>query len=208
MFGFNTQPIVETFLTPLINHLCQLNHPFCFVLDDYHVIQNQVVHQTVEYLIEHRPPGLQLIIVTRADPPLPLARYRARSSMIELRLSDLRFSMEETADFLNHTMDLKVTPEDVARITKRTEGWIAGLQMAALSMQNTDDIPGFITNLTGTHHYIFDYLIEEILAQQSTEIHRFLTSTSILDQLTASLCDFLLDSEAESFTRSSIFRHS
>jgi LuxR family maltose regulon positive regulatory protein len=198
LFGFSTQPEIETFLTPLINHLYHLSHPFCLVLDDYHIIQNQVVHQAVEYLIEHRPPGLQLIIVTRADPPLPLARYRARSSMMELRLTDLRFSMEETADFLNHTMGLKVTPEDVARITKRTEGWIAGLQMAALSMQNTDDIPGFITNLTGTHHYIFDYLIEEILAQQSPEIHRFLIFTSILDQLTASLCDALLDSEAES----------
>ena len=196
--GINTQPEVETFLTPLINYLCKSNHPICLVLDDYHLIQNQVVHQAVEYLIEHRPPGLQLFIVTRADPPLPLARYRSRSAMVELRLSDMRFSMEETADFLNHTMGLKVTLEDVARITKRTEGWIAGLQMAALSMQNTDDIPGFITNLTGTHHYIFDYLIEEILAQQSPEVHRFLIFSSILDQLTASLCDALLEGETES----------
>ena len=198
MFGFNTQPDVETLLTPLINHLCELNHPFCLVLDDYHLIQNQIVHQAVEFLLEHRPPALHMVIVTRADPPLPLARYRARSDMLELRMSDLRFSLEEAVDFLNHTMGLKVTPEDVARITKRTEGWIAGLQMAALSMQNTDDIPGFITNLTGTHHYIFDYLIEEILGQQSPEIHRFLLYTSILDQLTAPLCDALLEWEATS----------
>jgi LuxR family transcriptional regulator, maltose regulon positive regulatory protein len=198
MFGFNTQPEVEALLTPLINHLYQLNHPSCLVLDDYHLIQNQIVHQAVEFLLEHRPSALQIVIVTRADPPLPLARYRARSEMLELRLSDLRFSLVEAADFLNHTMGLKVTPEDVARITKRTEGWIAGLQMAALSMQNTDDIPGFITSLTGTHHYIFDYLIEEILGQQSPEIHRFLLYTSILDQLTAPLCDALLEMEAES----------
>jgi LuxR family maltose regulon positive regulatory protein len=198
IFGFNTQPEVETLLTPLINHLYQLNYPFCLVLDDYHLIQNQFVHQAVEFLLEHRPPALQMVIITRADPPLPLARYRARSDMVELRLSDLRFSLLEAADFLNHTMGLKVTPEDVTRITKRTEGWIAGLQMAALSMQNTDDIPSFITNLTGTHHYIFDYLIEEILGQQSPEIHRFLLYTSILDQLTAPLCDALLEREAES----------
>ena len=198
MLGFNTQPDVETLLTPLINHLCELNHPFCLVLDDYHLIQNQIVHQSVEFLLEHRPPAFHMVIATRADPPLPLARYRARSEMLELRLADLRFTFQEAADFLNCTMGLKVIPEDVTRITKRTEGWIAGLQMAALSMQNTDDIPGFITDLTGTHHYIFDYLIEEILGQQSSEIQRFLLFTSILEQLTAPLCDALLDSEAES----------
>src|SRR4030043_525233 len=113
-------------------------------------------------------------------------------------MADLRFTLQEAAEFLNHTMGLKVTPEDVTRITTRTEGWIAGLQMAALSMQNSEDIPGFITNLTGTHHYIFDYLIEEILCQQSPEIHRFLLYTSILDQFTAPLCDALLGEDEES----------
>jgi len=195
--NFSAQPDIETLLTPLINHLYQFSHPFCLVFDDYHVIQNQTVHQAVEFILEHRPPALHVIIVTRADPPLPLARLRACSDLLELRMADLRFTLQEAAEFLNHTMGLKVTPEDVTRITTRTEGWIAGLQMAALSMQNSEDIPGFITNLTGTHHYIFDYLIEEILRQQTPEIHRFLLYTSILDQLTAPLCDALLVSTTE-----------
>src|SRR4030042_4598722 len=112
--------------------------PLCLILDDYHVIQNQAVHQGISFLLEHRPPALHMVIATRADPPLPLARLRARSDMLELRMADLRFTLQEAADFLNHTMGLKVTPEDVARMYKRTGGWIAGLQMAALSMQNTD----------------------------------------------------------------------
>jgi LuxR family transcriptional regulator, maltose regulon positive regulatory protein len=107
--------------------------------------------------------ALQLVIATRTDPPLPLARLRAKSEMLELRLTDLRFTNQETADFLNHTMGLKITTEDVARITRRTEGWISGLQMATLSMQNTNDVSSFITTFTGSHHYVFDYLLEEIL---------------------------------------------
>ena len=196
--GLNPQPEIETFLTPLINHLTQKEIPICLILDDYHVIQNQTVHQAVSFLLEHRPSPLHLVIATRADPPLPLAKLRARSEMLELRMADLRFTTQEAADFLNHTMGLKVTPEDVARITKRTEGWIAGLQIAALSMQKTDDISGFITSITGTHHYIFDYLLEEILGKQPPEIHRFLLYTSILEQLTSSLCDALLEGDEES----------
>ena len=191
--GFNQQPEVEAHLTQLINHLARLNHPYCLILDDYHVIRNQIIHQAVSFLLEHRPAPLHLIISTRADPPLPLARLRAKSDMLELRLNDLRFTNQEAADFLNHTMGLKVSSEDVARITKRTEGWIAGLQMAALSMQSTNDVSGFITAFTGSHHYVFDYLLEEILGRQSPEIHRFLLYTSILDQLTGPLCDALLD---------------
>jgi len=193
--GFDSQTDFEAFLTPLINNLCQLENPFYLVLDDYHVIQTQTIHQVVNFLLEHRPPSMHMVIATRSDPPLPLAKMRARSDILELRLADLRFTDQEAADFLNHTMGLKVTPEDVIRITQRTEGWIAGLQMAALSMQNSEDISGFITNLTGTHHYIFDYLIEEILNHQAPEIHRFLLYTSILDQLTAPLCDALLELE-------------
>jgi LuxR family maltose regulon positive regulatory protein len=195
--GFNPQPDVEALLTPLINHLAHVMHPFCLIMDDYHVIQNQVVHQAVSFLLEHRPLALQLVIATRADPPLPLARLRARSEMLELRLTDLRFTNQEAADFLNRTMGLKITTEDVARITRRTEGWIAGLQMAALSMQNTNDVSSFITTFTGSHHYVFDYLLEEIISRQSPEIHRFLLYTSILDQLTASLCDALLEEDED-----------
>jgi LuxR family maltose regulon positive regulatory protein len=204
MLSINTQTDVEALLTPLINHLSQLKHPICLILDDYHMIQNQTVHQAVSFLLEHRPEPLHLAIATRADPPLPLGRLRARFDMLELRMVDLRFMEQEAADFLNHTMGLKISPEDVTRITRRTEGWIAGLQLAALSMQTSGDIPGFITTLTGSHHFIFDYLLEEILGQQSPEIHRFLLYTSILDQFTAPLCDALLEGDDESaYTRSS-----
>jgi len=116
------------------------------------------VHQVTGFLLEHRPGPLHLVIATRADPPLPLARLRAKSAMLELRQADLCFTLQEASDFLNHTMGVQISSEDINRITTRTEGWIAGLQMAALSMQRTDDISGFINTLTGNHHYVFDYL--------------------------------------------------
>ena len=202
--GFTQQPEVEAHLTHLINDIAKLKRHICLILDDYHSIQNQIIHQAVSFLLEHRPAQLHLVIATRADPPLPLAKLRAKSEMMELRLSDLRFTTQEAADFLNHTMGLKISTEDVPRITRRTEGWIAGLQMAALSMQSTNDVSGFITAFTGSHHYVFDYLLEEILGRQSPEIHRFLLYTSILDQLTGPLCDALLEGDEESTpTRSS-----
>jgi LuxR family maltose regulon positive regulatory protein len=179
-------------LTPLINLFAQRKQPCCLVLDDYHAIQNQAIHQLIAFLLEHRPAPLKLVIATRADPPLPLARLRSKSCLLELRLADLRFTPYEAAEFLGRTMGLTVSDEDVARLTKRTEGWIAGLQIAALSMQDTADIPGFISTLTGSHHYIFDYLLEEILGRQPPEVQRFLLCTSILDQLSAPLCDALL----------------
>jgi ATP/maltotriose-dependent transcriptional regulator MalT len=192
-----SKPEAEPLLTPLINQLAQIENPFCLVLDDYHAIHNQEVHQIVSFMLEHRPPALHLVIATRADPPLPLSRFRVRSQMMELRLADLRFSSQEAADFLDHTMGLDISPEDVARITRRTEGWIAGLQMTALSIQNTEDLSSFITAFTSSDHYIFDYLLEEILERQSPEIRRFLLYTSILDQLTGPLCDALLEGEVE-----------
>lgn len=190
----------EILITELINELDKLSQPLILVLDDYHIIETQTIHDGLSFLLEHAPHNFHLVIATRADPPLPLARLRARSEMLELRLADLCFSLQEATDFLNHTMGLQISAEDVARITIRTEGWIAGLQIAALSMQNTDDISGFITAFTGSHYYIFDYLLEEILGRQSAEIRRFLLNTSILDQLTAPLCEALLEGEE---TRSS-----
>jgi LuxR family maltose regulon positive regulatory protein len=183
---------LEAVLISLINQLARMKQPFCLVLDDYHVIQEQFVHSAVGFILEHRPECLHLVISTRADPPLPLARLRARCDMLELRMTDLRFTAQESADFLTTTMGLKVSSEDNIRINTRTEGWIAGLQMAALSMQNTSDMSGFIAAFTGSHHYIFDYLLGEILGQQSPEIHRFLLYTSVLDQLSAHLCDAVL----------------
>jgi LuxR family maltose regulon positive regulatory protein len=198
------RPPSETLLTELINELDKHPQPLILVLDDYHLIETQAIHDGLSFLLEHAPHHFHLVVATRADPPLPLARLRARSDMLEIRLADLRFTLQEAADFLNHTMGLKILPEEVARITARTEGWIAGLQIAALSMQNSDDVSGFITAFTGNHHYIFDYLLEEILGRQSLEIRRFLLYTSILDQLTAPMCDALLEGDMESSpTRSS-----
>jgi LuxR family maltose regulon positive regulatory protein len=196
----HTQPLPEadSLLTPLINQLAKSKHPFCLILDDYHAIQNLAVQQVVSFLLEHRPKMLHLVIATRADPPLPLARLRACSEMQEIRLADLRFTSREAADFLNHTMGLKISSADVTRLTTRAEGWIAGLQIAALSIQNTDDVSGFITAFTGTHQNIFDYLLEEILVRQSPEIRRFLLFTSILDRLSPPLCDALLNADLES----------
>ncbi len=213
-------PQSETYLTQLVNQFAQTS-PFWLVLDDYHVIQNQGVHQVINFLLEHRPSPCHLVLITRADPPLPLARLRVRAQMVELRLADLRFRLAEATDFLNHTMGLKLTSEEVEHLMARTEGWIAGLQMAALALQtigsqgldaqdklpvqNAEEISNFITTLTGSHHYIFDYLLEEVLARQAPEIRRFLLFTSILDQLTPSLCDALLVDDASTPLNSSVF---
>ena len=192
-------PEVEILLTPLVNELAQVERPFCLVLDDYHVIQNQLVHQAVSFLLEHRPSSLHLAIATRADPPLPLARLRARSAMLELRQADLCFTTQEAADFLNHTMGLQISSENVARITRRTEGWIAGLQMAAMSMQGRlkeqgpEGVSHFIASFGGSNRFILDYLMKEVIDQQPVEMQDFLHKTSILEKFTARLCDALLD---------------
>lgn len=191
----HTQLNLEDLVTQLINQLAGFGQPFCLVLDDYHVIQDQAIHQAIAFLLDNRPVPLRLVIATRSDPPLSLARLRAKCEMFELRMADLRFTPQEAAEFLNSTMELKVSAENVTRITQRTEGWIAGLQMAALSMQHMVDVSGFISAFTGSHHYIFDYLLEEILDKQPVEIQRFLLYTSVLDQLCAPLCDALLQDD-------------
>jgi LuxR family maltose regulon positive regulatory protein len=198
MENFRVQPDIDVLLTPLVNHLAQLKRPFYLILDDFHLIHNQTVHQILNFLLNHRPSPMHLVIATRADPSLPLARLRARSELLELRLSDLRFTNKEAADFLNHTMELQISPTDVASITTRTEGWIAGLQIAALSMQNIEDVSSFIASLSGSDYYIFDFLVKEILVRQSHEIQQFLLYTSILDQLCAPLCDALLTDDGDS----------
>lgn len=185
-------PPDEAFLTELINVLDECTEPLTLVLDDYHHIHSQVIHDGVLFLLAHAPSHFHLIIATRADPPLSLAKFRARAEITEVRQADLCFSEEEAAEFLGEVMGIPISSEDVTCITNRTEGWIAGLQMAALSLQNTEDISGFIASLTGSHHYIFDYLLEEILERQPPEVRHFLLFTSILEQMTASLCDTLL----------------
>lgn len=175
--------------TILINDFVSSDGSVVLVLDDYHEIQTSSIHASLEYLIEHLPDNLYIVISTRIDPPWPLARYRARNQLTEIRVQDLRFTLEETANFLNRTMGLKLSTEDVAALEKRTEGWIAGLQLAALSMQGRDDISAFVKAFTGSNVYVAEYLVEEVLKRQPEDIQTFLLRTSILERLNARLCE-------------------
>jgi ATP/maltotriose-dependent transcriptional regulator MalT len=182
----------EAVLTSLINDLDAAGGEVILVLDDYQFINSQAVHDGVTFLLEHCPHTFHLLIATRSDPPLPLARLRARSQMVELRTADLRFTPAEAAQFLYDVMGLRLDAGSVAALADRTEGWIAGLQMAALSMRDRKDVQKFIEGFSGTNRYILDYLLEEVLASQPPEIQRFLLHTSILERLTAPLCDAVL----------------
>jgi LuxR family maltose regulon positive regulatory protein len=182
----------EAVLTSLINDLDATDGEIALVLDDYQLIRDQAVHEEVVFLLEHCPINFHLVITTRSDPPLPLARMRALGQSVELRAVDLRFTEPEAAQFLNDVMGLCLDARSIAVLTERTEGWIAGLQMAALSMRTSEDLIGFIERFSGTNRYILDYLMEEVLASQSPDIQRFLLCTSILDRLAAPLCDAIL----------------
>ena len=188
-------PSIEALLTVLLNDLATRKDPFILVLDDYHVIDTQQVDQALIYLVDHAPPHMHLVIITREDPHLPLARLRARSQLTELRAADLRFTAFEAAIFLNQTMGLSLSAADTAQLSDRTEGWIAGLQLAALSMQGHEDVSGFIRAFAGDHRYIMDYLVEEVLQRQPEPIRRFLLQTSILDRLSGPLCDAVTGQE-------------
>ena len=179
-------------LTSLINDLDSNNTEIVLVLDDYQYISSQAVHDETAFFIEHCPDTIHIVIATRSDPPLPLARLRARGQMVEIRAADLRFTETEAAQFLNDVMGLHLDAGSVAMLEARTEGWIAGLQMAALSMRDRKDLLGFIQGFSGTNRYILDYLLEEVLASQPPEIQHFLLYTSILERLTTPLCDSLL----------------
>lgn len=191
-------PELEGKLTALVNDLVQISRPFTLILDDYHLIRNPVIHQSLSFLIEHIPPQFHLILVSRTDPPLPLALLRSRGQLLEFRLSDLRFSVEDTDAYLNAGIGLNLDAVWVNTLNQKTEGWIAGLQMAALSLreaasiQDHQKMASFIASFSGSNRYILDYLIEEVLAQQPEPIQNFLMRTSILDQLCGPLCEALL----------------
>src|SRR5437868_3072505 len=185
-------PPTEAMLTTLLNDITTLPDNFVLVLDDYHAIDAKPIDQTLAYLVEHLPPQMHLVIATREDPQLPLARLRARGQLTELRATDLRFTPSEAAAFLNQVMGLNLSAEDIALLATRTEGWIAGLQLAALSMQGQEDATSFIRSFTGSHHFVLDYLVEEVLGQQPESIQNFLLRTSILDRMTGPLCDAVL----------------
>jgi LuxR family maltose regulon positive regulatory protein len=162
------------------------------VLDDYHMITNGAIHNLLTFLLDHLPHPLHLLITSRVDPPLTLARLRARGQLTELREADLRFTSGEVITFLHQVMNLQLSPEEIAALETRTEGWIAGLQLAALSMQGMTDHSGFIHTFTGSHRYIMDYLVEEVLHRQPEEIQQFLLQTSLLERLSGPLCDAVL----------------
>lgn len=196
-------PPLESLLTTLLNEIATLPDELVLVLDDYHLIDAKPVDDALLFLLEHLPPQLHLVIVTREDPPLPLARLRARGQLTEIRAGDLRFTEAEAAEFLNQAMDLDLTAEEVAALESRTEGWIAGLQLAAVSLQDYQsaavssrgqgEVATFIRSFTGSHRFVMDYLLEEVLHQQTEERQRFLLYTSILDRMCGPLCDALLD---------------
>jgi LuxR family maltose regulon positive regulatory protein len=196
-------PPTEAMLAALINEIAAIPNPIVLVLDDYHLIEAQSVHDTLTFLLRHRPPQMHLVIATRDDPQLPLARLRGRGQLTELRGADLRFTSSEAAEFLNQVMGLDLSTEDIVALETRTEGWIAGLQLAAISMQGRGDTASLIRSFTGSHHYVLDYLIEEVLDQQSEDVQAFLLQTAVLDRLSGSLCDAVRFGSAKSPSSSS-----
>ena len=187
-------PPVESILTGLVNELCATSDTLLLVLDDYHAIDAAAVHGAVTFLLDNLPPCLHLVIATRADPPLPLARWRSRDQLLEIRSDNLRFTSDEATAFLNRVMGLSLSPEDIAILEARTEGWVVGLQMAALAIrplatQGRQNVLSFVRSFSGSHRYILDYLVEEILNRQTQDVQTFLLHTSILERLTSPLCD-------------------
>jgi LuxR family maltose regulon positive regulatory protein len=180
---------VELILAPLLNELAGLSHDVVLVLDDYHVIDSQDIHLSLSFVLDHLPARMRLVIATRVDPALPLARMRARGDLVEIRASDLRFTPDEAGAYFNGVMGLGLTAPDVAALESRTEGWIAALHLAGLSMQGRDDPAGFIASFAGDDRYIVDYLVEEVLQRQTERVRTFLLQTSILSRLNGSLSD-------------------
>lgn len=191
MLAAKSRPPLKSIVSALINEIAESPENLVLILDDYHLIDTPAIHETLTFLLDHMPKPLHLVIAGRADPPLPLARLRGRGQMAEIRAADLRFTLEETRAFLNDSRGLSLSNESLTALDQRTEGWIASLQMAAVSLQGRSDAPDFVRAFSGTHHYIMDYLIEEVLDRQEAPVRRFLLETSILDRLSGPLCDAL-----------------
>src|ERR1044072_3292931 len=184
-----SQPSIESILTVLLNEITALPEEFILVLDDYKVIDARLIDDPLTFLVENLPPQMRLVITTREDPALPIPRLRVRGQLIEIRAADLRFTPSEAAEFLNQMMSLGLSADDVAALETRTEGWIAGLQLAALSIKGQEDVTEFIRAFAGDNRYIVDYLVEEVLQRQPGSVRGFLLQTSILHRLNGSLCD-------------------
>ena len=202
-------PTFETILTSLANEISAFPEAFAIVLDDYHLIEAQPIHDALAFLLEHLPRNMHVILTSRADPPLPLPRLRARREMTELRAHDLRFTLAESTAFLNEVMKVGLAEKDVAALEHRTEGWIAGLQLAALSLQGREDVPARVQAFTGDDRYILDYLIEEVFQRQPESVQNFLLQTSILNRLCGALCNATLNAESRGYGAedSTIFDH-
>ena len=188
-------PAIDGILTRFVNEVAAAKTDIVLVLDDYHEITAESVHQAVTFIIDNQPPTMHIVISGRSDPPFPLARLRARGDLFEIRVKDLRFTLEETATFINDLMGLGLTGEDIAALDARTEGWIAGLQMAALSMHGRADTASFVRSFSASHRFILDYLVEEVLEGQPAAIQDFLLRTAVLNRMTAPLCQFILAGE-------------
>ena len=187
-------PPAESVLTELINDLTAIDSGVTLILDDYHVIDAAAVHESLTFLLDHLPPRMHVVIASRSDPPapVPLARLRARGELAEVRVADLRFTKDEAAAFLNQVMALDLSTTDTAKLERRTEGWIAGLKLAALSMKGRDDVRGFVDAFSGDNRYVADYLVDEVLRAEPEHIRRFLLGTAILDRLSGPLCDAVI----------------
>jgi LuxR family maltose regulon positive regulatory protein len=184
-------PPIEALMGGLVNDLAEVAHEITLVLDDYHLIDSERVHEAVSFLLEHLPENVRLVVSGRTDPPLPLARLRARGQMTEIRAADLRFTPEEAAAFLNEVMGLSLSEVDVAALEEVTEGWVAALQLTALSMRGRKDPSGFVESFSGSNRHVLDFLAEEVLERQSEGVRQFLLKTSVLERMSAPLCDAL-----------------
>jgi LuxR family transcriptional regulator, maltose regulon positive regulatory protein len=206
------QPPLEAVVTALVNALAAQPDQVALVLDDYHLIQAAAVHDSLTLLLERLPPQLRLVLAGRADPPLPLARLRARGQLVELRERELRFTPQETAALLGEAVGLDLPEAAVAALAARTEGWVAGLQLAVLSLRGHTDMAGFVATFSGSHRYVLDYLTEEVLARQPEQLVAFLLETSVLERLCGPLCQAVTgraDSQGllEQAERANLFLH-
>ena len=195
--GKNEENKKEAFLDEFLFWMASQKQEQVLILDDYHLIHNSEIHAILEYILDHAVPQFHLVLLTRSDPPLELARLRVAGQLVEIRMKQLRFSAGEAAAYLRQAAGVQLTDADADALNARTEGWIAGLKMAAISLRGQYDVAAFVTAFTGSHRFIFDYLLEQVLNRQTPAVREFLLGTSILDQFNASLCDALLDTEGK-----------
>ena len=182
----------KALLNIIINEIAGHTTPFILVLDDFHTISAQPILEMITHLLDHMPPRMHLVLISRTDPPLPLSRLRIRNKLAEIRVDQLRFTREEIATYLNEALGFRLSSGDIAALKSRTEGWIAGVQLASIAMQGGKDVHRFVSEFTGSHHYIMDYLAEEVLKRLPENVSSFLLQTSILGNMCGKLCEAVI----------------